>query len=412
MRTTVSKKNSSSMQMLVLSIVCAVIGIAMCVLLITMNNSRDESASGNSASADAVMRTVSYTELGTQIDPVLIKSNGIISNMTTEQKVAQLILVRGDNMSEQELLSYLNTYGAGGVVLFAGNFNGKNGQQVSDMISSMQTAGGGNLLVCVDEEGGTVVRVSSNPQLRGSRFASPQQIYSAGGMEAIAADTREKCEFLKSYGINVNFAPVADVVTSKSGFLYSRSFGRDAQQTAQYVSTVVRIMDEYSMGSSLKHFPGYGNSSGDTHNGLVVSDITDQTLRTSDLVPFAAGIEANAGSVMVSHTIINAIDPVNPASLSPAAINLLRDELGFEGVVITDGLDMGAITQFCAGQDPCVKAVNAGADLMCTPQNAAASYNALLEAVNNGTISMQRLDEAVMRIILWKIDLGMYNIYK
>ena len=402
------KNDSSQLPLLLLSVICTGLGLIMCVLFFIGYGDCGNSSSSGNASGNTQAEYVSPTEPEPEPDPVLVKAEEILSQMTTEQKVAQLILVRGDKTAEQDLINYLQQYGAGGVVLFADNFRGKNEQQVISMISSLQSAAGGNLLICVDEEGGTVVRVSSNELLRSRRFKSPQAVFSSGGMDAIAADTREKCEFLKRYGINVNFAPVADVVTSPSGFLYKRSFGKDAQQTAQYVGTVVSIMDECTMGSSIKHFPGYGNSSGDTHNGLVTSDITEQTLWTSDLVPFIKGIESGADSVMVSHTIVNAIDPNNPASLSPTAMNLLRTQLGFDGVIITDGLDMGAITQFCGGADPCVRALTAGADLMCTPQNAEQSYNALLAAVNDGTVSMERLDQSVLRIIIWKIRLGLY----
>ncbi len=274
---------------------------------------------------------------------------------------------------------------------------------------TLQEAAGGRLLVCVDEEGGTVVRLSSNPNLRRTAFSSPQYLYLTGGMELIREDTAEKCQFLQSYDINVNFAPVADVVTSSRGFLYRRAFGKGAEQTAEYVAEVVGVMEQCGMGSCIKHFPGYGNTSGDTHNGLVTVDTAEEIIYAQELLPFAAGIEAGADSVMVTHTVLSAIDPDRPATLSPAVIGILRDHLGFEGVTVSDAMDMGAIEEYTGGRDACVAAVLAGIDLLCTPADAREAYNALLAAVQDGTIPSERLDEAAERIVLWKIELGLYE---
>lgn len=414
----------SSSRLLILSIIFAGLGLAVILLMIAQCTKKPAASpassqggtvsvsdvvSPGSAEAQSAAQTTEPAPAPTAPprDPKDVKADALLAQMTQEQKAAQLILVRGDTMTQEQLLSFISTYKVGGVVLFGGNFKDKTSQQVKDMTTALQAAADGQLLICADEEGGTVVRLSSNPNLRQSKFKSPQKLYASGGMDAIISDTREKCAFLRSYGVNVNFAPVADVVTNSSGFLYSRAFGRDAQQTAQYVSNVVTVMNECNVGSSIKHFPGYGNSSGDTHKGLVVSNITSDSLWSSDLVPFRAGIEAGADSIMVTHTVINAIDSVNPASLSPACMSLIRDQLGFDGVIVTDGLDMGAITSFCGGSDPCVKAICAGADLLCTPSDSAASYNALLTSIRSGEISAQRLDSAVKRILIWKMDLGL-----
>lgn len=329
-----------------------------------------------------------------------------MASMTLEQKIGQMILVRGDTMELPQLTELISSIGAGGVVLFKPNFADKTEQQVIEMTSLLQSAGGGRLFICVDEEGGTVVRASSNSNLRAEKFKSPQDIFAAGGFDAIIADTAEKCEFLKRLGVNVNFAPVADVVTDPDGFLFSRSFGQDASQTALYVESVVKTMKEHSVGCSIKHFPGYGNSHGDTHQGLVVSSVSAQTL-SADLIPFNSGIAAGADSVMVSHTVVDALDPTMPASLSPAVMSYLRNDLAFGGVIVTDGLDMGAITQFCQGSDPCVAAAAAGADLMCIPADPAASYYAMLAAAADGRLSAERIDDAVARILTWKANLGL-----
>jgi len=337
------------------------------------------------------------------------EAENIVAAMSNEIKVGQLLLIRSNGMSLDRFAKMAAECHVGGVVLFGNDVEGHTADTMKGYISTLQNACGGKLLVCVDEEGGTVVRLSANKNLRSARFRSPQAIYAAGGMEAIRSDTAEKCEFLKGFGVNVNFAPVADVVTNSRGFLYKRAFGIGAQETAQYVHEVVSVMEEHGMGSSIKHFPGYGNASGDTHNGLVVLDTPEAEIRSRDLLPFVSGIAAGADSVMVTHTIVSAIDPVNPATLSPAVISVLRSDLGFDGVIISDAMDMGAISEYTGGKDACVAGFCAGLDMLCTPANAKTAYNALLGAVQDGTISQERLDESVTRIVMWKLSLGIYE---
>ena len=335
--------------------------------------------------------------------------NEIISGMTAEEKAGQLLLIRRGNKTEEEFRALISKCHVGGVVLFKTDFTDKTKNQVKDYVAALQGAGNGKMLVCVDEEGGSVVRLSGIEALRTEKYKSPQQLYKLGGYDKIKDDTVNKCEFLKSFGINVNFAPVSDVVTDSNGFLYKRAFGKDADKTAKYVSTVVTEMKANQVGSTLKHFPGYGNSKNDTHQGLDHNKKSLGALKSSDLVPFQEGIASGADSIMVTHTVIDDVDKKNPASLSKDCIAVIRDYLGFDGVVITDGLDMGAIIEFCGDSDPCVKAIQAGCDLLCTPTNAEKSYNNLLSAIKNEKISAERLNDSLRRIIGWKIDLGLYD---
>lgn len=335
--------------------------------------------------------------------------DAIIADMTVEDKVGQLLLLRSHDIPEEDFCAELADTHAGGVVLFARDIKGKTAEELTAFIQRLQQAAGGNMLVCVDEEGGTVVRVSSNRKLRDNPFRSPQVLYAEGGMEYVAYDAVEKALFLRQFGFNVNFAPVADVVTDPQAMMYDRAFGQDAAATAEYVATVVKASENAGVGTCIKHFPGYGNTSGDTHNGIVTLDTGLEQLRQSDLLPFAAGIEAGCGAVMITHTVMSAIDPERPASMSPAVIALLRDELGFEGVTVSDGMDMGAIEAYSDGEDVCVTAFLAGIDLMCTPEDGREAFEALLAAVNDGTIPSSLLDEAVRRILRWKLSLGLYQ---
>ena len=386
---------------------------ALVMFMVTLNIVKERTVSSSDAtilsqsdcsSSDEVYAVPTVEEM------MLENAKGIVSTMTNEEKAGQLLLIRSNGLSESEFISLAAECKAGGVVLFSEDIEGRTADSLRQLTAGLQNACGGSLLICVDEEGGQVVRVSENKQLRSSPFRSPKNIYKSGGMDAIRADAAEKSDFLLGFGINVNFAPVADVVTSKSGFLYRRAFGESAEKTAEYVGEVVKVMKQRGIGCTIKHFPGYGNSSGDTHNGLVRVDTPIAEIRERELLPFKAGIAAGADSVMVTHTIISAIDSERPATLSPSVISLLRDELGFEGVIISDAMDMGAIEEYSGGKDACVAAFLAGIDLLCTPADAKEAYNSMLTAINDGTISSGRLDEAVIRIILWKQNLGLYEI--
>ncbi len=332
----------------------------------------------------------------------------LLSQMTTEEKIGQLFMIRSYGRDTQAFSDLIKQCKVGGIVLFKSDFENKTKQEVKDMISALQNAGGGKLFVCVDEEGGTVVRMSSLSELRSEKYKSPQELYKLGGYDEIKSDTINKCQFLKMYGVNVNFGPVADVVTEKSAFMYKRAFGKNADATGEYVKTVVSAMKENKIGSSIKHFPGYGNSKGDTHEGLDHNTLSIGSLKASDLVPFKMGVDAGADSIMVTHTIIDEIDANNPASLSSDCISFIREYLKFDGVVITDALDMGAIIEFCKGEDPCIQAINSGVDILCLPSDPVKSYENILNAVNEGKITQQRIDESVLRILAWKINLGMY----
>ena len=187
--------------------------------------------------------------------------------------------------------------------------------------------------------------------------------------------------------------------------MYKRSLGQSPEITGEYIRSTVELMSQYGIGSVLKHFPGYGNNT-DTHTGIAVDRRTLEELEQVDLVPFAAGIDAGCGAILVSHTIVEALDPQLPATLSPAVHDYLRNELGFLGVIVTDDLVMQAITDTYGAGEAAVLAVQAGNDLLCSTEYQI-QYQAVLEAVQNGRISEEQLNEAVLRILRWKADLGL-----
>lgn len=335
------------------------------------------------------------------LDPALERAKELLHEMTLEEKVGQMFVARCPEDGAAEAVS---EYHPGGFILFAVDFNGKTAEQISADIQSYQDASLIPMLICVDEEGGAVNRVSTNPLLRSEPFKAPQALFSQGGWDAIIDDTREKCELLHSLGINVNFAPVCDVSTDPGDYMYNRAFGRNAALTSEYVRTVVKVMAEYGVGSVLKHFPGYG-SAADTHTGIAYDNRGHDTFVNSDFIPFKVGIAAGADAVLVSHNIVGCMDAERPASLSEPVHDILRGELGFDGVVITDELSMGAVTGYANEADVAVQAVLAGNDLLCCT-DFRTQIPAVVHAVKDGVISRASINDSVIRILLWKLKLG------
>lgn len=324
----------------------------------------------------------------------------MIEGMTLEEKVGQMFMVRVPLENAQEMVS---KYHLGGYILFARDFEGKTKEEVINTIRSYQDVSSIPMLIGVDEEGGSVVRVSKFKKLRDTPFASSQEIYESNGFEGIKNDTLDKARFLKDFGINVNFAPVADVSINANDYIYKRSFGQDAQKTSQYVSVVVNAMNDAKIGSVLKHFPGYGNNV-DTHTGISIDNRSLDNFKESDFLPFEAGIRAGADIVLVSHNIITAVDSNNPASLSKDIHDILRNDLNFDGVIITDDLYMDAISKYLENAEAAVKAVLAGNDLICTTEFES-QIPAVIKAVQDGTIAEKQINESVKKILKLKMKL-------
>ncbi len=326
----------------------------------------------------------------------------ILEGLSIEERVGQLFLARCDSTAA---IQDLRDYHLGGLVLFGGDFQDQTPDSIRERLSLYQTAARLPLLLAVDEEGGTVTRISSQKAFRSEAFPSPRELYAGGGLDWVLDAEREKNLLLKDLGLNVNLAPVCDISTGRNAFMYRRSLGLDPETTGNVISEMVRTAGEFQIGSVLKHFPGYGNNA-DTHTGIAVDSRSLEDLEGSDLVPFSAGIGAGCGAVLVSHTIVEAMDPLFPASLSPTVHEYLREEMGFEGVILTDDLVMQAITDAYGTGEAAVLAVLAGNDLLCSTDYAV-QYGAVLDAVMEGRISFDALNQSVRRILAWKMNLGL-----
>ena len=332
----------------------------------------------------------------------------LLDTMTLEEQVGQLFFVR---CPESSAVSDIGTYHLGGYILFGRDTQDRTAGELIQTLAAYQDAAcsdtGIPLLIGVDEEGGTVVRVSSNPHLRASKFSSPQKLYASGGMDAVLQETREKDRLLSALGFNVNLAPVADVSTNPGDFIYDRAFGQDAQATADYVAQVAAQMSADGMGSVLKHFPGYGSNT-DTHTGIAVDSRTYETFETSDFLPFQAGAESGGGktAVLISHNIVECMDPNLPASLSPEVHRVLREALGFDGVAMTDDLAMEAVSAYAQDGAVAVLALEAGNDLIITTDYRT-QIPKVLEALESGRLDSSVIEAACRRVLTWKQELGL-----
>ena len=336
-----------------------------------------------------------------------IKTSGVEENkviedrlttMTLEEKVGQLFWAR---VPSNHQLEDLQSYHLSGYILFGRDFEGRSLEDMKALTKGYQATAKIPLLIGSDEEGGTVTRISS---ILDTPFQSPMALYQQGGMEAVLSETKQKAELLKSVGINAGLFPVADLARNRSSFIYDRTIGQDAQTTASYVQQVVEELKKSKVGSTLKHFPGYGDN-GDSHTAIIQDNRSLDELRQADLLTFQAGIDAGADSVLVSHNILSKIDTV-PSSISPKITDLLRKELHFKGVIMTDDLDMAGLANFVNQEEAAFQVILAGNDLIL-----GSSYQTqipyLLKKISYGELTEDRIDESVRRILTWKNDLGL-----
>lgn len=328
------------------------------------------------------------------------KVDTYLAKMSLEEKVGQLFFARVPKEGQVEALE---TYHLGGYVLFSRDMEGQTLDSLAETLAGYQAASRIPLLVASDEEGGWVTRISDLLEVP---FASPMELYQAGGLETVLEDTREKARLLRSLGIHTGLYPVADLADDPDSFIYDRTLGEDLETTSHYISELVKVMGEEQFGSTLKHFPGYGDN-GDSHTDIIYDERSLAKLQRRDLIPFAAGIAAGADSVLVSHNIVTALDEV-PASISPKVTRLLRQDLGFEGVIMTDDLDMAGLAGFTSQEEAAFAVLMAGNDMiMSSTYESQIPY--LLDKVASGELTEDRLDQSVRRILTWKEKLGLLN---
>ena len=328
-----------------------------------------------------------------------------ISAMPVEDKVAQLFMVTPESLTGankvtqagEKTQEVLNQYRVGGFVYFGDNLVDK--EQVTNMISATAGYNLYDMFFAIDEEGGKVSRVQKS-KIEVPEVGNMSEIGATGDANKAYEAGKTIGQYLRELGFNVDFAPVADVVTATDkATIGDRSFGSDPAVVGQMVQKCAEGIQENGVSACLKHFPGLGDTTTDTHEERVVIEKSLEELQATDFVAFKDAIDAGVDFVMVSHATATGIDEVYPSSLSKKVITeQLRDYLGYDGIVITDAFNMKAITEYYTTEEACVKAIKAGADMILMPENFEAGYNAVLEAVKDGSISEERIDESLKRI--------------
>ena len=331
-----------------------------------------------------------------------------LAMMSIEEKVAQMFAVMPEAISYsspvtrgEELQEGINEYPLGGILLMGPNIISQ--EQIKELIENVQAYSedriGLPMFTFVDEEGGSVRRVSG--KVEGiSALKSAAEMAAEG--DDIYQTGKRAGSYLSDLGFNVDFAPVADVVSEDSSLVIEdRSFGNDPYKVAECVTDFAKGLKEEGVMSTFKHFPGHGPTATDTHNDSAYIYKSVEELEAWDLIPFQAAIDEDAEFIMISHAAVNALDSDGtPATLSKAVITgLLKDRMGYEGIVVTDALNMGAIADHYSAPEAALMAVEAGADILLEPSDFAIAYNAVLEAVKSGEISETRVDESVGKII-------------
>ena len=339
-----------------------------------------------------------------------------IGAMTLEQKVAQLFIVTPEALVEgvsqvtqagDMTREGVTAHPVGGIVYFAQNL--LDPEQTTTMLANVKQfyADAGNVapFIAVDEEGGTVVRVADNEAFGAQDVGDASALGSAGDTEAAKRAAEQIADYLMPLGFNLDFAHVADVVDPlRSDTMGLRSFSSDAAVAADMVRAEEEGFRDKKMLCCAKHFPGIGAAAGDSHEGAITIEATNEELETVDLVPFRAAIEAGVPMIMVGHVSLpNIVGDSTPAPLSSAVVQgMLRDSLGYTGIIVTDSLSMGAITDYYTPAEAAVAALKAGCDIPLMPERLDEAYQGVLSAVQVGELTEERLDESLTRILTAK----------
>ena len=338
-----------------------------------------------------------------------------LENMTLEEKVAQLFILRPEDLTGVDVAvqagdmtrEALEQYPVSGIVYFGQNIQSED--QLREMIANTKEYSKYPIFIGVDEEGGSLVaRVANSgimdvpiyPDMIEIGYTEdPQEAYEVG--DGIGS-------YLSDLGFNLDFAPIADVLTNPDNPVIGvRSFGSDAQIDAQMVPQVVNGLQSHGVSACVKHFPGHGDTDSDSHEGQTVSYRTLDDMRETEFLPFKAGIDAGVDFLMVGHISVPEVTgDMTPSSMSEQVVTgLIREELGYDGIIITDSMQMQAVTLFYSPEEAAVQALLAGVDMLLMPEDFPSAYEGVLEAVYDGTLTEERIDESLARIWSVKGDL-------
>lgn len=414
-------------------IVCVIVVLILLVLvaggvflvgrLLPKGGGQNEGTDGTELPGENVTATEEVTEqpqTEVQTDPVEEQAAQLVSQMTLEDKIAQMFVITpnaltgyasGVTAAGDTTKEAYQSRPVGGIVYMADNLTDP--EQTTTMLSNMQEIArertGLPVFLCVDEEGGSVARIAGNDAFGVTDVGNMSDIGASGDVQNAYNAGSTIGSYLAALGFNVDFAPVADVLTNPDNqVIGQRSFGSDAQTVAGMVTSELQGLSAAGVYGTVKHFPGHGGTYGDSHDGAVSTDKTLEELMAEELVPFQSAIDGGVNFVMVGHISAPNVTGDNaPATLSKVLItDVLRGQMGYNGIVITDAMNMEAITGFYNSDKAAVLAVTAGADMILMPADYNTAYTGILNAVNDGTITEERINESVTRIVKAKLAMG------
>ena len=414
-------------------IVCVIVVLILLVLvaggvflvgrLLPKGGGQNEGTDGTELAGENVAATEEVTEqpqTEVQTDPVEEQAAQLVSQMTLEDKIAQMFVITpnaltgyasGVTAAGDTTKEAYQSRPVGGIVYMADNLTDP--EQTTTMLSNMQEIArertGLPVFLCVDEEGGSVARIAGNDAFGVTDVGNMSDIGASGDVQNAYNAGSTIGSYLAALGFNVDFAPVADVLTNPDNqVIGQRSFGSDAQTVAGMVTSELQGLSAAGVYGMVKHFPGHGGTSGDSHDGAVSTDKTLEELMAEELVPFQSAIDGGVNFVMVGHISAPNVTGDNaPATLSKVLItDVLRGQMGYNGIVITDAMNMEAVAGFYNSDKAAVLAVTAGADMILMPADYNTAYTGILNAVNDGTITEERINESVTRIVKAKLAMG------
>ena len=371
--------------------------------------------------ADSTDDTVAGDDAGTggsDQDKNAADVQAILDDMTLEEKVCQLFMIKPEALTGVETVTQAgqatqnayNEYPVGGIIYFSKNLISP--EQTRTMLANTQEYAkeqtGIPVFLSVDEEGGQVARVGHNSAFGVEEIGNMSDVGASGDTQEAYRIGTVIGSYLKDLGFNMDAAPDTDVLTNPQNEVVKyRSFGSDPQLVADMAEAELKGLNEEGIIGMYKHFPGHGGTTADSHEGYVYVDDTLEELENSAFVPFKDGIANDIRVIMVSHIAApNVTGDNTPATLSKKlTTDILREELGFDGMVITDALDMGAITEQYGSANAAVAALNAGVDMLLMPLDFQSAYEGVLDAVADGTLTEERIDESVARILEVKLTM-------
>ena len=356
------------------------------------------------------------------VTPPPAEVEAMLKKMTLREKVGQMFFVRVEsldpsiewttyddlaNLKNQEITMKMrkvnHDYPVGGIILYAWNIEDET--QLASIIKQVRSLNGSPLL-CIDEEGGRVSRIANNPNFHVKKYESMAAIGATGDPKNAYECGNTIGTYLKRYDFDIDFAPVADVNTNPDNIIIGpRAFSDDPAVAAPMVTNYLQGLKDAGITGCIKHFPGHGDTTNDTHSGYVQSLKTWDEMNQCEMVTFRAGIQWGCQLIMTAHIAVPNVTGTNiPSTLSPVVLqDKLRGELGYQNIIITDGMEMGAITMHYTSGEAAVGSIKAGVDIVLGPRNFTEAFDAVIAAVNNGTLTEERINQSVRRILTLRL---------